>query len=172
MRRAAKQKRVQIDQKGIGFADFLLLLAAGLGVLTFYLPSLIQPKVDPGLKAEAVIHLKIIAEAVQKLEESTKLVAGYPGPHPCVNSMEFSDLTICRLGLTCQDGKYQNWEGPYLKEIPKDPWGRAYYLDNDFYQNGKALRVLGSFGPNGHQDYGSDSDDIVHVLCEQKGKST
>lgn len=31
-----------------------------------------------------------------------------------------------------------NWNGPYLKKLPKDPWGRAYYYkcpgehDNDY----------------------------------------
>jgi hypothetical protein len=159
------------NEKGIGLADGLLIMAAVCGILTIYLPQLLVPQVEPKLKAEALAQLNSIALAIENLERDTNILTGYPGPNVCVNDLEFADLANCRLGLICKDDKYSNWQGPYLKQVPSDPWGNPYYLDNDFYQQGKVFRVLGSFGPNGVQDYGVDSDDIVYVLCGLGGES-
>ncbi len=156
--------------KGISFPDVMILISVLCAGAAFALPYIFQSTAAPAAIAKAQSDLQIIADAVAQLEKHSKIKAGYPGPNPCVNDPEFASLDTCRLGLKCNDGKYKVWKGPYIKEVPLDPWGRKYYMDNDYYQNGVVSRVLGSKGPNGVQDYDSSSDDIIHVLCrEEKG---
>ncbi|MBI1883661.1 MAG: type II secretion system major pseudopilin GspG [Chlamydiae bacterium] len=47
-----------------------------------------------------------------------------------------------------------NWNGPYLKKIPKDPWGKTYLYKCPGEQNtlGFDLSSLGPDGSDGTQD--------------------
>ncbi|MCB0406994.1 MAG: type II secretion system protein GspG [Bdellovibrionales bacterium] len=157
------------NQQGIGLGEIMIFMAALCGLLTIYLPTFLNPPVDPTLLASAQADLKVLTQSVNRLEKETGILAGYPGANPCINDMEFGNLSDCRLGLACTDGRYPGWKGPYLGNIPKDPWGHNYYMDNDFYVgDGTIQRVIGSMGPNGVQDYGPQSDDIYVVLCSSQ----
>jgi general secretion pathway protein G len=48
-----------------------------------------------------------------------------------------------------------NWHGPYLKNIPLDPWGNAYTYDYPGKHNGNGYDLL-SNGPDGRA--GTDDD--------------
>ena len=42
----------------------------------------------------------------------------------------------CAAGLTCTDGSFPNWAGPYLPEnLTSDPWGTKYQYDMDYLCN-------------------------------------
>lgn len=96
----------------------------------------------------------------------------------CVNS-----LTGVVGGLTGTDGSILGWSGPYMPEIPLDPWGHEYFFDTDYSidSNGDPCQctnigcinavVIGSYGPDGLAvpsggggAYGCD--DIILVLYE------
>jgi general secretion pathway protein G len=49
----------------------------------------------------------------------------------------------------------QNWRGPYLKEIPKDPWNSDYVYEYPGKVNANSYDLV-SFGPDGRQ--GGDDD--------------
>lgn len=49
--------------------------------------------------------------------------------------------------LAANPGK-QSWTGPYLKPIPKDPWGNAYQYQNPGTHNTDSFDLM-SFGPDG-----------------------
>lgn len=149
----------------MSFPDFMILISILCAGAVFALPFVMKPKIDPIHATKVKTDLQMLAEAIGMLEKHSRMLAGYPGPNSCVNDLEFNNLETCRLGLKCNDGKYKAWNGPYIKDIPLDPWGRKYYLDNDYYHKGTVSRVLGSMGPNGVQDYDSSSDDIIFVLC-------
>jgi general secretion pathway protein G len=55
-------------------------------------------------------------------------------------------------------GDMKNWHGPYLKRMPKDPWGNAYQYSCPG-SHSKAGYDLFSFGADGHEGGG---DDIVN----------
>lgn len=61
--------------------------------------------------------------------------------------------------LRANSGSIESWNGPYLKkEIPKDPWGRAFIYkspgDHDEYD-------LVSYGPDGAAGGEKENQDIV-----------
>tara|TARA_Y100000310_G_scaffold276284_1_gene293306 strand:+ start:138 stop:668 length:531 start_codon:yes stop_codon:yes gene_type:complete len=50
------------------------------------------------------------------------------------------------VGIVNNDGdRYDNWTGPFLTEVPKDPWGNCYALDGPLYEN-----VYGNGNPPEH----------------------
>lgn len=58
----------------------------------------------------------------------------------------------------------QNWRGPYLKEIPKDPWGNEYSYECPGRINATSYDLI-SAGPDGKP--GSE-DDIANVSTSKK----
>ena len=71
-------------------------------------------------------------------------------------------------GLVQTDGNYNLWNGPYIANIPPDPWGNEYFFDTDYDvdqgpgQDWKA--VVGSYGPNGRGNNEYDGDDIFLIV--------
>jgi general secretion pathway protein G len=57
--------------------------------------------------------------------------------------------------LVVQPPGTDNWKGPYLKEVPKDPWGNPYVFRSPGKQNPKSVDVL-SFGPDSRDGGGDD----------------
>lgn len=48
------------------------------------------------------------------------------------------------------------WRGPYMRTVPLDPWGNKYLFDPDYCnENGKAVVVILSMGPDGVESYKS-----------------
>jgi len=52
----------------------------------------------------------------------------------------------------------KNWRGPYLKDIPYDPWGNAYVYEYPGKQHDRGYDLM-SMGPDGRTGGG---DDIVN----------
>lgn len=57
--------------------------------------------------------------------------------------------------LLIQPGGADNWKGPYVKEIPKDPWGNPYIYRSPGVKNAKSVDVW-SFGPDRRDGGGDD----------------
>jgi type II secretion system protein G len=57
--------------------------------------------------------------------------------------------------LLVQPGGADNWKGPYVKEIPKDPWGNPYVYRSPGVKNPKSVDVW-SFGPDRRDGGGDD----------------
>ena len=51
-----------------------------------------------------------------------------------------------------------HWKGPYLKKLPKDPWGQNYVYRNPGEKNSESFDLF-SLGPNGIE---GDPDDITN----------
>lgn len=121
-----------------------------------------------------------IAEAQAQLEQyqnAMTLMAGdtgeWPG-HQAVDQVdtggggnEVWDLSSQAAGLNQTDGLYSNWKGPYIKSIPRDPWGNPYFFDTDYNIGTSSsiwTAVIGSFGPNGVGQNVYDSDNVIRIL--------
>jgi general secretion pathway protein G len=59
------------------------------------------------------------------------------------------------MELVQQPRDAQNWHGPYLKEIPKDPWGNEYVYECPGRNNPSSYDLM-SMGPDGR--VGGDND--------------
>ena len=68
------------------------------------------------------------------------------------------------LDLVQQPRDAQNWRGPYLKEIPKDPWGNEYGYECPGRLNPSSYDLI-SGGPDGK--IGSE-DDISNAAGGKK----
>ncbi len=92
-------------------------------------------------------------------------------------------ISEANSGFITNGRSWSGWDGPYLPEIPLDPWGNEYYFDDDYSCNSMTLgcdgisdgsdllsSVIVSCGPNGTVSSDScayDSDNIVRLLCRR-----
>ena len=68
------------------------------------------------------------------------------------------------MGLLATNDDFPDWTGPYLDEMPVDPWGNDYFFDPDYRIDGVKQMVIGSSGPNGSGLNVYDEDNIIIIL--------
>lgn len=148
----------------------ILVTIAIIGLLaSFTLPRLQTAK----LKAEVARAEK----QVKQLHDAIELLAGdtreWPNHLPVgvidagSSGNEVWDLGTQAAGLVQTDGLFPNWDGPYLPDMPTDPWGNPYFFDTDYdigTSSTEWVVAVGSFGPNGVGQNVYDSDNIISVL--------
>lgn len=134
----------------------LLALMAGINI---------SKMVDKGKIMQAEHDLEIISTAIERLAWDT---GQWPGGQPRNTwpDIESWDLSSPNAGLLSASTNFTDWEGPYVDEIPLDPWENEYFFDPDYFILSQIKIVVGSFGPNkvGKNQY--DADDIYIILKE------
>ena len=147
-----------IKRQGKGFTLIeLIIVITIIGLIAASILFSINRARQKSRIARAQADLDQIAKAVVLLELDTH---EFPG-HILMGEEStevISDLTTPSAGIMQTDGDYENWQGPYIQNISKDPWGQNYFLDYIYSLNGQNQPVVGSFGPN---KIGPDEDDIV-----------
>ena len=149
-----------------GFTLIEVVIASLIVVMltTIAVPHFLKMR-DEAQITEAEINLNMIAAAVKQLAWDTgKWPGGIPREVP--GNPEVWDLTVENAGLLkVNPSRFPNWEGAYIDEIPKDPWGSNYFFDPDYSHNGVMRPVVGSFGPNrrGRNIYDNDN---VYILLD------
>jgi general secretion pathway protein G len=114
---------------------------------------------------EATVQLEMVSAAVLELAWDTGRYPNQSRRNSTDSNDEVWDLTGSDAGLLSTDGGFtDNWDGPYLDEVPDDPWGNPYFFDPDYRINGANRIVVGSFGPNGVGRNKYDSDDIYVII--------
>lgn len=68
------------------------------------------------------------------------------------------------MDLVQQPRDAQNWRGPYLKDLPKDPWGNDYSYECPGRMNPSSYDLV-SPGPDGKI---GNEDDISNVATSKK----
>lgn len=119
---------------------------------------------DRARTVQAQAQLKKIQLAVENLAADTDQ---WPGPNTVG---EFAgrnvwDLNAGNAGLVQANNRFENWNGPYIETIPKDPWGSDYFFDPNYIIDGKRFVVIGSFGPNKTGKNSDDGDNITLNLA-------
>jgi general secretion pathway protein G len=66
--------------------------------------------------------------------------------------------------LVEQPSYAKNWRGPYIEEIPLDPWGNAYLYEYPGKRNSQGFDLV-SMGPDGRSGGG---DDITNYKQTEK----
>lgn len=122
----------------------------------------------------AQYDLNQLSQHIEQLRKDTGMDPAHLSRTPCVQDPEVY-LDKCKAGLECTDGEFPGWNGPYVTEVPDDPWGNRYYFDADYLcksqapgcgsvPNNTKVRAIVSAGPNGSLDY--DKDNVVHIICK------
>ena len=152
----------------------LLVVIAIIGILASIVIARVNTARELALIAKAQGDIHAIRTAIQPLALDTD---EWPG-HKIIDDVqsgtsgnELWDLTTGEVGLVTTDGLYTNWNGPYIQEIPPDPWGNPYFFDTDYDIDPTAgeiwAAVIGSFGPNGDGQNVYDSDNVILLLKEE-----
>lgn len=150
------------DNRGFTLVELLIVIAI-VGIISAIGIMAYNTFMEKAKKVQALAQLKKIRVAIEDLAYDTEM---WPGPNPVGETAdkEVWDLTKKKAGLVKASKKFTNWNGPYIDEIPPDPWGSKYFFDPDYYIDGEKHAVIGSFGPNKQGKNKYDSDDIVMIL--------
>ena len=144
----------------------MMVVVVVLGVvMAIALPSIRRARMGSRIQ-EAQAQVELLSAAIMQLAWDT---GRWPTGKPRNNTtgQEAWDLTVPRAGLVATDGSFPDWNGPYIREIPEDPWGNPYFFDEDYSFGGKTIFVVGSFGPNGNGRNVYDSDNIFVQVAER-----
>jgi general secretion pathway protein G len=139
----------------------IVLLIIGM-LAAVSMPLLSKARIAARAK-QAQGQLELIAAAIRHLTwDSGK----WPNREPLANpgNPEVWDLKAAAAGLLGKTSAYAKWHGPYIRDIPRDPWGNPYFFDPDYTIGSKVKAVVGSFGPNGSGRNVYDKDNIYIVL--------
>ena len=158
----------------------VLLVIAIIGILSGVILVSLGNARQRARIAKTQLELRSIFNGVLLLESDTGF---WPGGQTAFKINQVENNEICsdgcafglndnRAGLVGTDGSYPNWKGPYIQEVPVDPWGNEYFFDTDYDIDPGADRewvvVIGSYGPdrkerNGY-DSGYASDDVIYIV--------
>ncbi|MDP2593317.1 MAG: type II secretion system protein GspG [bacterium] len=170
-------------QKGFSLVEILIVI----GILSVLSTVVVTALNIARLKAQTVqaeIVINQLNIAIESLAADTgfwpgrEAAAGGPEPQEVgkvscgasASNNEVQDLGDPQAGLTADSGDYTGWDGPYIREVPLDPWGNKYFFDTDYeldgYEEGERAVVIGSYGQNGVGNNLYDEDDIIRVIFE------
>jgi len=171
-----------MKQKGFTLIEILIVITI-IGVLASIIYSSVNSAREKAKIASARIEVKQIFNSIAILENDTGEWPGHKKPYEIERAMGSNEicgdgctygLNDCRSGLVCNPeppDDYTNWQGPYLKEIPEDPWGNDYFFDTDYdVDPGSGIKwgiVVGSYGPNETGNNLYDNDDIIYILSSE-----
>ncbi|MBT7065434.1 MAG: prepilin-type N-terminal cleavage/methylation domain-containing protein [Verrucomicrobia bacterium] len=150
------------SRNGFSFTEIMFVVAV-IGMLAAVaIPSALKARKTAHTE-QAKLDLEMLASAISELAWDT-------GEWPrgiarnVQSSAESWSLTRGSAGLVANDGRFSDWQGPYIKSISVDPWGQPYFFDPDYRVNGEWRVVVGSFGPNCRGRNAYDADDIYILL--------
>lgn len=191
------------NKKGFTLVELLVTIAI-IGLLSTLAVAAVSIARQKAKVAKAEHEINQIFEAITMLATDSGV---WPGHQP--DNTVCSDLPACPAnnefcgpddsvvpndcagmslssepaGIAQDDSSdpYKNWAGPYMANLPNDPWENEYFFDTDYAvdQTGKPLAcnptetridvvVVGSYGPNGISDLkvdgNSDCDDVIKII--------
>jgi type II secretion system protein G len=141
----------------------IMLVIVFIGILAaIAIPNYISYR-ERGKLGRALYELKSIQTAISVLAVDTGI---WPHKRPVgdASGSEVWDLNSSSAGLVATDGGYPGWNGPYLANVSRDPWGNNYFFDNDYQINGQNVVAIGSFGPNRVGPNNYDADNIIVII--------
>jgi len=166
-------------QRGFTLIELLVVIAI-IGILASATLSALTVARDKAKIAKAKSELRTIYNAMLLLESDTGQspggfdatdCRGAPNPHTEGNGLYISSE---HAGLVTHNAaKFPDWDGPYLPNIPLDPWGQEYMFDAYYNctggdhncSGGFTYTVIHSGGPNGSGLNSYDTCNITLVIC-------
>jgi len=167
--------------RGFSLIEILMVIAI-IGILASVVMNPLQSAREKAQVARAQSDLNSFRAAIAALHGD---VGQYPNDadsfcRTTVPSDNEVNLSAPTANLVANGDGLSNWDGPYIASS-SDPWGGAYYLDEDYQclaategcqgitDTGNDSSVLVSCGPNQAIADGAcayDDDNIVLRLCD------
>ncbi len=177
-----KEDKFYHAKNGFSLIEMLIIIAI-IGTLASIVLSNVRTAKEKAKIARAKQEVRQIYNAITLLETDTEewpghqasyvIAAGKIGNEICPDGCNYP-LSDCMAGIICNPGfpdNYFHWGGPYMSNIPEDPWGNEYFFDTDYdIQPGPGEKwavVIGSYGPNGQGDNQYDDDDIIYTIISE-----
>jgi type II secretory pathway pseudopilin PulG len=104
-----------------------MIIIVIIGILAaIAIPSYLSYR-EKGKLGRALSELRFIETALSILAVDTGM---WPHKRPVgdVSGNEVWDLNSPSAGMVATDGGYPGWDGPYLANVPRDPWGTTTFL--------------------------------------------
>lgn len=172
-------------KRGFSLIELLVVIAI-IGILATVVIVTVNTAREKALIVKAKGEIKQIRNAIEALGIDTNQWPNHQNDY-CTNTTgtnEVWDLNSEDAGITKNDSSpaYPRWAGPYMSNVPKDPWGNDYFLDTDYkidingdpYNSNPAncnspetctlVPVVGSFGPDGIGQNIYNTDDVITII--------
>jgi len=166
-------------QKGFTLIELLVVIAI-IGILAAIVLINLNSARQGAKVSKAKADLREFINGMALLREDTSYYSNQVTDTPCVQDFANNEvyLNSCAAGLACNDGSFSNWKGPYIQNVPLDPWGSNYLFDSDYechpaidgcegVTDGTEVRAVVSFGPDKTGLNVYNDDDIIIVLCQE-----
>lgn len=191
-------KYISKREKSIGNAGFTLIevivIVAILAILAGILTPMVFKQIDDAKEARALADAKAISTAILVFRKDTgqwpnkafgclpnvTILKGATGNDPQgieafnQTTPQYFDDILTSDGNNCwpyDNNSKIGWKGPYLKNVPTDPWGNVYVVNAEHFGTDTPVLVF-SAGPNGRIDTGlgnmSPGEDDIAVLMSIK----
>lgn len=167
------EKKQDMFLEGFTLIELLVVISI-IGVLASTVLTSVNSARGKARIARSRSDLYQLRQAVFMLENDTGQHPNHNVITPCQQDPE-TFLDEARAGIQSTDGNFPSWQGPYMSQVPRDPWGNRYIFDADYQCNGDIgcegipngtwVRVVHSGGPNGSAMNVYDGDNVVLLIC-------
>ncbi|MFH1714345.1 MAG: prepilin-type N-terminal cleavage/methylation domain-containing protein [Candidatus Nealsonbacteria bacterium] len=167
----------------------LLIVIAIIGILSSIVLVNLSGSREKAKIARAKLESRQIYSAIFLLENDTGQWPGHqrfgivctqlPGGCPpnneiCPDACGTHTIGSGFAGLIQNDplNPFPYWDGPYMDEIPLDPWGNEYFFDTDYIVDigtpeARNVVAVGSYGPDGKEWNLYDENDVIYIIVSE-----
>ena len=143
--------------------EIMVVVAVVAVVAGIAMPNLTRARERAKIR-RAETELEMISAALLKMGWDTGKFP-YGIARNTIGAAETWDLESSVSGLIVSNASlFPNWQGPYIDDVPLDPWGSKYFFDPDYRIDGVFRSVVGSFGPNGEGRNVYDADNVYIIM--------
>lgn len=150
-----RDTRTSRRRRGFTLMEMLVVLAILVLLAGMVLPRVLGSSKKANIQA-AKVQLRSFKGALEQYSLHTN---SFP-------ATEAGLLALVERPAESEESAITGWDGPYLDEIPKDPWGKDYQYEYPPTRGKGDYPDIWSFGPDGEDN---TEDDVVSWTSSREG---